>query len=216
MVTASESRATSSGRLRVGDAEPVRLLVREAPRPGQDPHAERPGPDRDLPPDLSQPHDAERPPVEPARLGVLALVPLALPEVGHLVGDPAVAGEQQPHHQLGHRDRVLARDSWRRRSPRLDAVATSMVSIPAPARITSVSAVPALSASAVTFLPRTIRMCGSASLIARGQLLGLDVRLRHHGAAELLEPVDADLLELVGDQNLHRHSNREMRVISLS
>ena len=33
----------------------------------------------------------------------------SLPQVGHLVGDPAVACEQQSHHQLGHGDRVLAR-----------------------------------------------------------------------------------------------------------
>jgi hypothetical protein len=35
--------------------------------------------------------------------------------------------------------------------PRLEAVATSMVSMPAPARINRVSAVPAASASAPTF-----------------------------------------------------------------
>ena len=45
--------------------------------------------------------------------------------------------------------------------PSLDAVSTSIVSMPAPARITSESAVPALSASALTFFPRTIRMFGS-------------------------------------------------------
>ena len=39
------------------------------------------------------------------------------------------------------------------KTPRLEAVATSMVSIPAPARITRVSAVPALSVSAFTFFP---------------------------------------------------------------
>src|SRR6187200_717095 len=49
--------------------------------------------------------------------------------------------------------------------PRLEAVATSIVSMPAPARITSVSAVPALSASAPTFLLRTMRMWGSVSRI---------------------------------------------------
>ena len=52
--------------------------------------------------------------------------------------------------------------------PRLEAAPTSIVSMPAPARITSVSAVPALSASAVTLVPRTIRMWGSTSLIAAG------------------------------------------------
>ena len=54
------------------------------------------------------------------------------------------------------------------KTPRLDAVLTSMVSMPAPARMTSVSAVPALSASAFTFLPRTMRMCGSAARMAAG------------------------------------------------
>ena len=44
-----------------------------------------------------------------------------------------------------------------------------MVSMPAPARMTSVSAVPALSASAFTFLLRTMRMCGSAALMAAGR-----------------------------------------------
>ena len=52
--------------------------------------------------------------------------------------------------------------------PRLEAAATSMVSMPAPARITSVRAVPALRVSAVTLVPRTIRMWGSTSLTAPG------------------------------------------------
>jgi hypothetical protein len=52
--------------------------------------------------------------------------------------------------------------------PRLEAAATSIVSMPAPARITSVSAVPAFSVSALTLVLRTIRICGSTSLTAAG------------------------------------------------
>jgi hypothetical protein len=58
-------------------------------------------------------------------------------------------------------------------TPSPEAVSTSIVSIPAPARITSVSAVPALSASALTFLPRTIRMCGSVSRTSAGSASAL-------------------------------------------
>src|SRR4051812_40956631 len=49
--------------------------------------------------------------------------------------------------------------------PRLEAGATAILSMAAPARITRVSAVPAPSASAPTFLLRTMRMCGSVSRI---------------------------------------------------
>jgi hypothetical protein len=52
--------------------------------------------------------------------------------------------------------------------PSAEAAATSIVSMPAPARITSVSAVPASSASRVTFLLRTIRICGSSCRTSAG------------------------------------------------
>src|ERR1041385_9466858 len=81
----------------------------EVARPRPDLHPDRLRPPRHFPPDLSQPEDAERAPVEAAGPGVLALLPLAPAEVGHLVGDPPVEREEQPHDQLGHRDRVLAR-----------------------------------------------------------------------------------------------------------
>ena len=42
------------------------------------------------------------------------------------------------------------------------------------------------------------------------QLLGLDVRLRDHRAAELLQSVDTDLLELVRDQHLHARALRRV------
>ena len=72
-----------------------------------------------------------------------------------------------------------------------------MVSIPAPARITSVSAVPARSVSAFTFLPRTIRMCGSTCRISAGSASALTSGSDDYRAPEVLESVDPDLLELV-------------------
>src|SRR6185295_14472836 len=41
-----------------------------------------------------------------------------------------------------------------------------------------------------------------------GQGVGLDVGLGDDGAAQLLQSIDADLLEFVGDENLHSSSGR--------
>ena len=115
-------------RLRVDHAEAVRLLVRQAPRPGRRPACRTPRARAAISrPIWPSPTMPERAPVEPARLGVLALVPASLPEVGHLVGNAPVAGEEQSHHQLGHRDRVLPRtvgdeDAEARRGGHVDRV----------------------------------------------------------------------------------------------
>src|SRR5262249_15680015 len=53
-------------------------------------------------------------------------------------------------------------------TPRSDAALTSMVSIPAPARITRLRLVPLRRASPVTFVPRTMSTLGSCSLRATG------------------------------------------------
>ena len=100
--------------------------------------------------------------------------------------------------------------------PRLEAAATSMVSMPAPARITSVSAVPALSASAVTFLLRTIRMCGSTSLIARGQRLRRESGCDTTVQPSSLRPSMPTFSNLSAMRTFIEHSSREMQVSQLS
>ena len=71
--------------------------------------------------------DAERLAGQPARLGVELLVPGAGAQIGDVVGDAAIDGEQQREGQLGDRDRVLAGavrdvDAARRRGLDVDGV----------------------------------------------------------------------------------------------
>ena len=75
----------------------------------QDPEAERRRPLRHGEPDLAEPDDAERLPVQTVRLRVPLLVPRARPQVGHVVRDPPVDRQQEAHRQLCHGDRVAAR-----------------------------------------------------------------------------------------------------------
>ena len=191
-------------RLGVGDAEPVASSWREVPRPGDDPHPERLRPRRDLPADLAQPHDAQRAAVEAPRLGVLALVPAPRAEIGDLVGDPPVAGRAAVPAPARRRRSSSCRDSWRRRCrgsrrrPRRWCRCRRRRGSP------GVSAVPALSASRADLLAahdEDLRVDrGSAAAAASS---GLDVAAGSTTvAAELLEAVDADLLELVGDRGL--------------
>ncbi len=66
---------------------------------------------------------------------------------------------------------------------------------------------PTFAANALTGLrsrPDAVLCYSEAAVLdRRGQRLRREVRLRHHGAAELLQTIDADRLELVGDENLH-------------
>ena len=103
-------------RLGVGDAEPVGLLVRQAPRPGHHLHPEGPGARGHLPADLAQTRRC------PA-FGRTARAPWSTRPCptcrcrssATWSGIRRSIDEQQSEHQLGDGDRVLARDSWRRR-----------------------------------------------------------------------------------------------------
>ena len=166
-------------RLGVDHAEPVGLLVGQAPRPGDHPHAERPRPRRDLPPDLPQPDDAERAAVQPARLGVLALVP-ACPARRSATwsGMRRSQASSSPITSSATAIEFLP-GQLETKTPELDAAATSIVSMPAPARITSVRAVPALERVGVHLLAAhdedvRVGLPGSAP----GSAVGLDVGLR--------------------------------------
>ena len=70
--------------------------------------AEGLGPPGELLGDRPEAEQAERPPLEPARLPELRLVPVARPELGDVVRDPAVEREDEPERELGDRDRVPA------------------------------------------------------------------------------------------------------------
>jgi hypothetical protein len=61
--------------------------------------------------------------------------------------------------------------------PRLEAAGTSIVSTPAPARMTRLRLAPDLSAAADTRVPRTMRICGSTRLQCPGQGVRTEVRL---------------------------------------
>ena len=90
------------------DALLGRLIPILADRPHVEP--ERGGAFGDREPDLAEPDDAHHLPEEAVGLGVGGLVPRAGSEVGHVVGDPPVDREEQPHRELSDRDRVAARD----------------------------------------------------------------------------------------------------------
>ena len=73
-----------------------------------DPHPERGRPLGHGEADRAQADDAQGAAEQPVGLAVGRLRPAALPRVGHVVGDPAVQGQDQPQGELGHRDRVAA------------------------------------------------------------------------------------------------------------
>ena len=80
----------------------------EAPAPQDHRHVEGARPANHLAGDGAGAGDADRLAGQPARLGVELLVPGAGAQVGDVVGDAAIDGEQQREGQLGDRDRVLA------------------------------------------------------------------------------------------------------------
>ncbi len=113
------------------------------------------------------------PSVRPCRPRALEYSPLfhcAGPELGGLVRDPPVAGEQQSHHQFRHRNRVLPRAvghedaeaRGRRHVDRVDARRR-----PGSTRL---RLAPDLSAAADTRVPRTMRICGSTRSSAPGSV----------------------------------------------
>ena len=65
---------------------------------------------RDGEPDLAEPDDADHLPEQAVRLGVVGLVPRARPEVGHVVRDPPVDRQEEPHRELRDGDRVAPGD----------------------------------------------------------------------------------------------------------
>ena len=81
----------------------------EPARPDDEVHAERLRPACQLLGDVAEAEQPEGPAVEAPRLRELLLVPAAGPQLGDVVGDPTVEGEDQPEGELGDRDRVLAR-----------------------------------------------------------------------------------------------------------
>jgi hypothetical protein len=80
----------------------------EAPAPQDHRHVEGAGPANHLAGDGAGAGDAERLPGQSARLGVELLVPGAGTQIGDVVGDAAIDGEQQREGQLGDGDRILA------------------------------------------------------------------------------------------------------------
>jgi hypothetical protein len=96
-------------RLGVGDTQAFSLIIGETARPGDHLHSKRSGALGHFPADLTQTHDAQRAPVQTARLGVVALVPLSLPQVRHLIRNATIAGQQQSQHELGNGYGVFAR-----------------------------------------------------------------------------------------------------------
>jgi hypothetical protein len=84
-------------------------IVREAAAPGDDRHAERGRAPGHLLPDMAEAEQAEGAAVQPARLGVLLLVPLPLAQFDDVVGDAAIDRQYQRHRQFRDGDRILAR-----------------------------------------------------------------------------------------------------------
>jgi hypothetical protein len=182
--------------LGVGDAETLGLFMGETAGPGDHPHAEGTRPLCHLATDLTQTDDAQRAPIQAARLGIVPLVPLTQPQVCHLVRNPAIAGQQQPHDQLGHRYGVLAgavRDEHAQlgRGRNVDRVYAG----PRPddqrqgsarAKRVGVHLLASNDQNVRVDLPDQSR-----------KSVGLDVGLEGYRASEILEPVDTHLLELV-------------------
>ena len=85
--------------------------------PGQrlDPDAERRGALRDGEADRAEADDAHRRAEQAAGLAVALLVPVTDAQVAHVVGDPPVDRQQQPHGELGDGGSSCGRGRWRRR-----------------------------------------------------------------------------------------------------
>ena len=71
-------------------------------------HAERLRPARHLLADAAEAEDAERAAVQALRLRELLLVPPPRPQLGHVVGDAPVEGQDEPEREFRHRHGVLA------------------------------------------------------------------------------------------------------------
>ena len=152
---------------------------------------------------LPKPSRPERAALEARRLRELLLVPTSGAQLGDVVGDPPVEGEDQPEGQLRDRDGSSCRGSWRRRcrAPRRR-----------PRR------------SCCSRRPRARSARGWAAVHHRGGHLRraddehLGARCRRSASARAsslrpgskttsqpaaVEAVEAGLLELVGDEDLH-------------
>ena len=96
------------GRVHALHAELTRGVGGQAAAPRHHGQAEGFGAQGDFAADLSEADQSERAAEEAARLGEAALVPLALAQRDHVVGDLAVERENQAEGEFGHGDGVLA------------------------------------------------------------------------------------------------------------
>jgi hypothetical protein len=169
--------------------------------PNREVHAEGHGSLGDLLPDLAEPEDAERRPVEPPGLRVLLLVPLPGAQLDGIVRDAPVERRHQPEGQLRDRDRVLARavrhvDAPPRRRLHVDRVVAGAGAHDErePARIEH-------------RLGDHGRPDDEHLGLRPGEGLDerrvLQVGLEGDLAPRSLQPIDPALLELVGDEDFH-------------
>ena len=164
-------------------------------------HAEGHRPLRHLLADLPEAEEPERHPVQALRLRVLLLVPLAAQEIGHVVGDPPVEGDQQPEGQFRHSDRVLAGavrdvDAPLARGLHVDGVVAGT----RPHDEREAAGVQHRLGDHGGPHHQHVRSRRGERVLQR---VVLQVRLMDDLATEGLEPLDTALLELVGNENLH-------------
>ena len=169
--------------------------------PDRQVHAERLGAPRHLLADVAEAEHAERLAVEAVRLGVLLLVPLAGPQVRHVVGNAAIERQDEAEGQLGDGHRVLAGavgdvDAAGRRARDVDVVVAG-------ARAHD-EGEPARVEHRLLHLGRADdQHVGSGRPDRLDEGVVLQVGLPVHVAPEGREPVEPVLLELVRDEDLH-------------
>ena len=140
-------------------------------------------------------------PSRPPRLRIGLLVPGPRPGVGHVVRDAPVDGEQQPHGELCHRDRVLARNIGDEYRPPGGGLAIDRVGAGAcpdhqAERRRPSRRHPLRPWSSEPPAPRRRRPPPASSAVVELRLI-VDIVARRG------QRLDPGLLESVGDENLH-------------
>ena len=152
--------------------------------------------------------------MQAARLGVLALVPLPGAELRHLVRDPPVGTRASGPSPARPPRSSSCPGSWPRRCRVSRPSACRWCRSPAPARITRLRLAAPLERRRRHLRAPHDQDLRVDPLERPGQRVGAQVGLRLHLAAELLQAVDADLLELVSDQDAHSIGVSPVGVVS--
>jgi len=192
----------TAGRIEAVGSRIERRVGLEAAGPDHEVEAKGLGSAGQLLGDVAEAEQAQRGSLEALRLRELLLVPVPRAELGDVVGNPPVEGQDQPESQLGDRDRVLA-GAIRDVDPvgRCCAHVDRVVAGPGPHDQGQVGRIQHLGGDGRRAHDEHLRAAVDEGSCQRFVLeRGIEDDLAVAGG----EAVQAGLLELIGDEDLHR------------